>query len=389
VIVLVVLFMVVLLGCAALVLDIGRAYYVQRQLQASSDAAALAAADALPNDAAVHAAGLAYGGAAGAKNEAWNVPGVQTTVTTKCVTLAPCNPINAVTVEQSTRVKTFFARIFGLTSFEVHVKSTACSPCASRQLDVMLVLDRTGSMCMTHSGASDPSCSDLNNARDGLRSFLQSMDPTLDNVGLAVFPPAANLSSKCSTPSSSNNYAYDSSSAPYVLVGLSNDYKNGTSLNTSSALVSTINCVKGAGSTSYATAIEKAQAELATHGRPNVQDVIVFFSDGAANTGPSYYGNSSPYRRQPCHQGVSSAGSAKSAGTLIYSIGYDLNALDGGANICESYSGSNESPAITAFQAIQSIASSPDTFYNQPASADLGMIYSQIAGELTGARLLE
>jgi hypothetical protein len=389
VIVIVALFMIVLLGVTGLVIDVGRAYYVQRALQASTDAAALAAASELPDESGARAAGAEYGGAAGAKNWRFNVPGVQTTVRTRCVAVAPCNPVNAVVVEQVAPVRTLFARVLGIDEFDVHARATACYPCASRPLDVMLVLDRTGSMCMTHSGASDPSCADLGNARDGLKAFLRAMDPALDHVGLAVFPPARTLSSRCSTPTSSSNYAYDLTSAPYVIVGLSSDYKTGNALNTSSQLVSTIECVRGGGSTSYATALEKAQSELDANGRPDVQDIIVFFSDGAANYGPSYYGNSSSYRRRPCHQGVSSAGVVKSRGTIIYSIGYDLNALDGGANICQSYTGADESPAITAYSALQAIASSSDTFYNQPGAGDVDQIYRAIAGDLTGSRLLE
>jgi hypothetical protein len=62
--------------------------------------------------------------------------------------------------------------------------------------------------------------------------------------------------------------------------------------------------------------------------------------------GPSYYAKSSPYRQQPCHQGVASAGVAKGKGTVIYSIGYDLDALGGRANQCraQSSAGPLESP---------------------------------------------
>jgi uncharacterized membrane protein len=49
VVVLVVVMLVVLLGFAALVIDVGYAYYAHRQLQASADAAALAGAQELPN----------------------------------------------------------------------------------------------------------------------------------------------------------------------------------------------------------------------------------------------------------------------------------------------------------------------------------------------------
>ncbi len=135
-------------------------------------------------------------------------------------------------------------------------------------------------------------------------------------------------------------------------------------------------------STAYANALEAAQAELDLHGRPSAPDIIVFLSDGAANTGPTYYSTSSPYRVRPCHQGVSSAAVIKNRGTLIYSIGYDLDANNGGANKCTSYTGSNESPAITAYSAIAQIASRPDTFYNQPGPGELKTIFSAIAADI-------
>jgi hypothetical protein len=88
----------------------------------------------------------------------------------------------------------------------------------------------------------------------------------------------------------------------------------------------TINCLVASGPTAYANAIDAAQAELDKNGRANVGHYIVFFTDGAANTGPAYYAKSSPYRQQPCHQGVNSAAAAKSKGTIVYSIGYTLRA---------------------------------------------------------------
>ncbi|MCP6756167.1 VWA domain-containing protein, partial [Klebsiella pneumoniae] len=89
-------------------------------------------------------------------------------------------------------------------------------------------------------------------------------------------------------------------------------------------LVDRIECQKvGGGRTGYAKAIDAAQAELDKDGRPDAKKVIVFFSDGAAN----YGGTSDPasYRNQPCHAGVGSANAAKAKGTVVYSIGYDLD----------------------------------------------------------------
>jgi hypothetical protein len=163
-------------------------------------------------------------------------------------------------------------------------------------------------------------------------------------------------------------------------VPLSQDYKlaNGT-LNSASNLISTLNCVQGGANTAYANAIEAAQAELDKDGRKGVQDIIVFLSDGAANIGPTYYSTSSPYRMQPCHQGVTSAGFAKAKGTIIYSIGYALDDDTGG---CNAYTGADEKPAITVYDALGGIASSPGNFYVKPTPGQLNTIYTSIAQDI-------
>jgi Flp pilus assembly protein TadG len=379
--------LVVLLGCAALVVDVGRAYLAKRHLQASADAAATAGALELPDPIAAENYALNYSGQDGAKNDNNKLPGVSTTVQTKCLSFAPCSPVNTVVVEQTTVVPTIFAKVLGINQFTIKAKATACSPCSSKPLDIMLVLDRTGSMCQFSDGSSDPACTDLTNAKNGLIEFVQYMDPAIHKIGFAVFPPRRSGTSSCTTPASSN---YNQTSSVYTIVPLSNDYKVGNDLNESSSLVSTIRCQRGGGSTAYAHALERAQSELnSSRGRPGVQNVIVFFSDGAANTGPTYLPSSSPYRRQPCQQGVNSAGVIKGAGTLIYSIGYDLDALNGGANICENgVTGNPESPAITAYDAIRLIATNADTFFNRPNPGDLTRVYTQIASEIGGTRLI-
>jgi hypothetical protein len=379
--VMVVLFLFVLLGMAAMVIDVGYAFYAQRSLQAQVDAAALAGAQELPDPTRAEAVAYEYSGQAGGKNERSNVRDVTVEVRTRCLTSIPgCDPVNAVVVTEEATVSTLFAGVLGIDTFDIKAKSTACSPCGVKPLDVMLVLDRTGSMCQDHWGRNDPNCTDLENAKEGMRTFLGFFEESSQHVGLAALPPATSRSRRCNTPDTPN---YNSRTSPYVLVPLSDDY--GTpegGLNTNSDLVKTINCQRGGGRTAYADALEHAQAELDRNGRPDVQDIIVFLSDGAANIGPTYYSSSSPYRRQPCHQGVWSAANIKARGTWIYSIGYDLDALDGGANRCETWDGRNESPAITAYSALQQIASDPDKFYDKPTPGQLRTIFTQVASDI-------
>ena len=398
-IVLVVVSLVVLLGMAALVIDIGYAYYAHRSLQASADAAALAGAQELPDASRAQLIAQQYTAGDGQKNDRPDIDGVSTTITTKCITSIPgCDPVNAIVVVETAPTKTFFAGVLGINAFNVKATSTACSPCGVRPLDIMMVLDRTGSMCLKSDGSNDPACTDLENAREGMKTFLGFLDPTTQWVGLAVLPPIPSGGNSCTAPvhhsNSGANTAYRTNSR-YLVVGLSDDYSDKGNL-VSSPLVDAINCVKGNGYTAYATALEKAQLELETNGRPDVTDIIVFLSDGAANIGPSDLPLTSDYRRRPCRQGVNSAATIKATGTLIYAIGYDLNALGGGANVCQTTAasgapGNPESPAITAYSALQQIASSGKStepcyptcgFYDKPSPGQLKGIFTEIAVDL-------
>jgi hypothetical protein len=377
--------LVVLLAFLGLVIDIGKAYYVQRSLQSAADAAALAGAADLPLTSTALATAKAYGSGAKMRNDQSKTGAtVIETITATClVSIKGCAPNNAVIVTEEAKVQTAFLQVLGFGQATIDVKATACSPCGARPLDIMLVLDRTGSMCVDHWGNDQhPTCPDLKNAKTGMETFISLLDPTIDRVGLAVLPPAAKLASPCVDPTRTNNYNYNLTTAQYVLVPLSSDYSTGTALNTKSALITTLRCVNSVGSTSYASAIDKAQAELAANGRKDVTKVIVFFSDGAANTGPSTYLASDPYRRQPCHQGVTSAGLAKSAKTIVYSIGYDLDALNGGANVCTADTGAGETPTISAYQALQQMASGVDNFYNQPSAGQLSTLFTQVAADI-------
>jgi Flp pilus assembly protein TadG len=368
-----VMFLAILLGFCALVLDVGHAYLAQRRLQSSVDAAALAGADSLPNLAAANASAGQYGN--GGSNTPDGVDNVTMTVSTKCLTGVPgCTTANSVTVKETGAVNTFFGGLFGVPKFNVDAQATACSPCGSKPLDIMLILDRTGSMCTTDTGADDhPACTDMVNARNGLDTFLSLMDPTLDHVGLAVLPPAPTGGSLCAA----QNPNYQTPNDRFVVVPLSSDYATKTgALVSTSPLVSAITCMQASGSTAYANAIDSAQAELVKDGRPNTQRVIVLLSDGAANTGPTSYSAGSPYRATPCHQGITSSLASQSAGTLVYSIGYDV-----GHDVCKNANGSNEAPAITALQALTGIASTGN-YYNQPNAAQLNTIFANVAADL-------
>jgi len=211
-IVLAVIAMVALLALAAFAIDVGYVYYAHRSLQASADAAALAGAQKLPDAGEAKATAQEFGTSPVGKNQLKNIGSVSETITTKCLTSLPgCDPANAVVAEESAEVPTFFSRVLGITSFAIKARATACSYCGVKPLDLMLVVDRTGSMCQDHYGKSDPACTDLNNEKTALKEFLSFLEPARQRVGLAVFPPATSVANRCSTPSDSN---YNSTSSP-------------------------------------------------------------------------------------------------------------------------------------------------------------------------------
>jgi Flp pilus assembly protein TadG len=344
--------LVVALGIAAIVIDVGHAYLVKRQLQSTADAAALAAADVLPSTTTALSAASEFGPTN--KNR---IAGVDVTQTAKAWCLksqtncygnapntAPTNgKANGIVVTETAAVPTTFAKLFGIDSINVSAKSTACGNCHSQPLDIALVLDRTGSMDLSGSMPA---------LRAGVKAFLQSLDPATAYVTLLVLPPAGTAGS-CSppqtwSPSTSDPfvaffapYFYPpNSSTTYTVVRMSHDYKTGSALNTSSPLVQAVDCLAAGGPTAYKEALMAAQDELVNHGsgRANAKRVIVFETDGAANTVPWSWVNSSTMRpgtghtgdfARPCGSAVDYLNNvAKPSGTTVFTVAYALSADD-------------------------------------------------------------
>ncbi len=470
-----------LLVCVGLVVDVGHAMLVQRQLQAGVDAAALAGVQHLPDKAQAEAVAIQYSATPGSKNAVNTVDNAATTAEAKCLQGVPgCNRrdggVNGIVVHSSSNVPTWFGRIIGITQMTVSATSTACSPCSVKPLDIMIVLDRTGSMCRTGSGGYErPVCPDLKNAREGVETFLGFLDPTTDKVGLAFTPPVLDTSWLSSCPSPNGYLPWTGTSNPNVPSGhpkknldgkfygidaywpdvdhwggfdaswpqwvkdprgatpslytvaqlegadgftpddyLQQDAFGNYQINPNSALVQRLRCAGAEGSTTYALAIEEAQRELDRNGRGNVQDIIVFLGDGAANSSPmslptGHWTNNPTNQARPCGTAVQSAGRLKSRmpnPTILYTIGYDLNGAGTDYERCLRPDANGHQQAstpanyeacgtwgCTAYDAIRAMATDPDGpgptapfFYNKPVPGELNTIFAQIAMDLSGSR---
>ena len=422
VLVLVAICLLVLLGMLALVIDGGRAATAYRELQASSDAAATAGAQALPDTTAAKAMALEFSAVALKKNWRADLPGVSMSPgypLTRCLTSIglPCEPANAIVVRQQADIPSLFAWALGMGS--LHVSTTATASMrggAQRPMDVMVIIDVSASMASncTASGTGVSSPKRVDCAKAGIRAFLNEMWPCqpgpadcsaaiggrvaeqLDKVGLMIYP-GVQLSSDIPKEfdCTGNNIgaaevAPYNSSPIYTIDSLSSDYKtaNNSALNgAGSNLVKAADwgsgntCsgnsypssdgygveAKGGVSTYFADAISQAQTQLVNAGRPNVQKVIILLSDGEGNT----------YTSDPCQDGINAAGSATAAGTWVYAIAYG-----------SSTTGMCTPATISGYDTMYRIASDPAKFFYQPDAADLTAIFPRIAIQLTTTRLL-
>jgi Flp pilus assembly protein TadG len=210
--------MMLFLGMSAFVVDVGHAYYCYQELQAATDAAALAGAQQLLNSTAVAVAN-SYGAQAGNYNSNPNlevsgansvslVPGYPKMVCLNTVKalgvacLAP-NDANAIVVKEQAVIPTFFAQAFGVKTMTVSTTSTAAVASArAAPTNIAIILDTTSSMTTNDSncGAERIVCAE--NAVQGLLEALYPCNQVmgcgtvtngvatnpLDQIALFTFP---------------------------------------------------------------------------------------------------------------------------------------------------------------------------------------------------------
>jgi len=431
----VVLAMVMLLSMAAFVIDIGNAFVCYRELQASTDAAALAGAEVLPASNAA-ATAIAYSSVAGNKNAQGNLTNVAMVSgypLLKCLTslknigMACVSPAsaNAIQVKQTAQVPTIFAGIFGFKNFTLTASATASMRGSNpTPYNVAILVDTTASMSTT-----DTDCGSLSRlacALQGVQVLMQNLSPcaaslatctitngmaanSVDRVSLFTFPNVTVGTASKEFDCSSTNpttvpYSFPSTSAvtyaptgsttaTYQVLGYQSDYRTSdtsATLNSGSNLTMAVGAKSGCTGmgdpggegTYYAGAIYAAQASLVAEqaAYPGSQNVIIILSDGDATANSSQMAsgatNSGTYPSyvNECGQAVTAALAATAAGTRVYSVAYGSAGSGCGTDTSGTYKG------ITPCQTMQKIASAPQYFfsdYNQSGSGSTCQSASQ------------
>jgi len=250
--------LVVVLGMAALSIDIGYALHVQRELQSCADAAASAGGSAMTNANSVLPTTVAdeYSGDSNSPvNAIYNIHHdlniTAVNVNYACVTgsvatnlnLPPCaqystlsstagctSGCNVIQVVETAAVPTFFAKVFGINTINITATASAsASGALPIPYHIMMVLDSTSSMgttndtgCLSSSPGTTYTAEQC--AQYGVQALLSGLapcatnlascsgEPAVDKVGLMTFPGLCDKTAAGETTSNCNPSNYLASS---------------------------------------------------------------------------------------------------------------------------------------------------------------------------------
>jgi len=433
VIVLFAFFVVVLMGFASIVIDLGVLRNANQNLWNALDSGALAGAANLPADGAgAKATAMQYA----ETNFPGTIPTSRVATSFRCligdrnndgkpdlsdipmtcnpgtvaasawrcghgICTAPCDPAegdtcNTLVMIASVEVPYTFGRAVGVNDGDTQVvTSAACKgPCGSEPValvDVALIVDRTSSM----SGV------DTTNARAAADSVRKLYNPAAQWLSFGMLGPSQPTSGCATTPSSSiGTAALPTDLRRWIPVGLTG---SGASFGAdysaaSSPMAKAIACYTNSSTgTDLTDPIPTAVYELTHNGRSGVNKGIILMTDGQPN-------NSTVATSNYCLQSNNAATAAKAAGIEIFTVGFGL---DGSNDIaCPDTSGAWKGKMASTLVASMATSSAADNgcpgtentdndhYFCVPktagASADLSNAFKTAATSLAqGTKLVE
>ena len=265
-----------------------------------------------------------------------------------------------------------FLTAFSALSSTSNLRDTVTTP-----LDIVLVLDASGSM-------DDPmGRGDSTKRIDALKAAANSfIDKIAESNGKIADESQRH---RVSIVKFSGNKSEWVGNDTYRSGGYTYNYsqvmKTMTTVDSTGApsLKSTVNSIKPAGSTRADYGLELASSQLASNGRTGATKVVVFFTDGAPTS-------TNGFESGVANSAVSAAKSMKDAGTTIYTIG-----IFGGANPADTSGRENSFmnavssnyPNATAYNNLGARVSADAAYYKTATtSGDLKTLFESISQEI-------
>lgn len=263
-----------------------------------------------------------------------------------------------------------FLTAFSALSSTSNLRDTVTTP-----LDIVLVLDASGSM-------DDPMGSGDSTKRiDALKAAANSF---IDKIAESNGKIADESKRHCvSIVKFSGNKSGSVGNDTYRSGGYTYNYsqvmKNMTPVDSAGAtsLKNTVNLIKPAGSTRADYGLELASSQLASNGRPGATKVVVFFTDGAPTS-------TNGFESGVANSAVTAAKSMKDSGTTIYTIGIFSRADPAGAERENSFMNavSSNYPNATAYNNLGDRVSGAAYYKTATTSGDLKTLFENISQEI-------
>lgn len=277
--------------CMMLVIDVGFFMQERSVTQSAADAAALAGAQELPgNPDQAEKVAIQYLEANGSSGDAVNIT-FECTSDFEQICTDASGTYDTIVVTPKNKAPNFFGGLLALVGMsdscwaegcDVEAEAAgcrgACGPIGSTPVDVVQIIDRTGSMSAT----------DLAGAKAGALTFLDNFDPEFQRVGLGVLGPSS-TGSTCGSPNTGGLGLAAASGGTWLPVPMTFDYQNpdGT-LKTTSTIARTVNCLNFSSvGTNLGDPMKAAREHLVANGRAGMTWGIVMLTDGAANRAPT------------------------------------------------------------------------------------------------------
>ena len=317
-------------------------------------------------------------------------PGVGATNSWRCangICAAPCDPsvsgnsCNTIVLAGTVDVDYTFARVMGVNDGTTkQVLAAACAGACGAQVqgpvDLVLVVDRTGSMDAT----------DLADAKNGAYEVLKIYNPDSQRIAFGVLGPSTTAStcSGADSPAQGRPSTTTTGTVTWLPVGLTGvgapvneRYRNvdGT-INTSSLIYKTIHCMTTSSTgTILSTPVDRARQYLVSNARADAAKGIILMTDGAPNG-------------DTCQAAVTAATAAKNAGIEVFTVGFGV----GGGDLCETtgtWANKSVTKALAAMAndstddgCTQAENDDGDHYFCQPKSGDLDDVFKSAAQAL-------